>query len=319
MAVTIRSIGLPALLVVCSTASVTVAGRPATVAFRIDGPRVAITIGGRPFAVYVFSDPAIRRPYFTAVKAPTGQQVTRHHPPRPGVDSTDHATMHPGIQLAFGDLGGADFWRNKASVIHEEFVEKPRGGPATGRFTVRQRYVAGKRTVCREVCRHTVLVRPYGILLTYDSQFWSDESDFAFGDQEEMGLSVRVDRELRVRGGRGVITSSEGRRNEKAVWGRQALWCAYGGIRGKNHVGAILMPFPGNFRACWFHARDYGFLAANPFGRRAFTRGKASRVVVKRGRKFRLRYGVLIHGSPADKPVEPGVAYADYLDVIGNK
>ena len=76
---------------------------------------------------------------------------------------------------------------------------------------------------------------------------------------------------------------------------------------------------PGNFRACWFHARDYGFLAANPFGRRAFTRGKASRVVVKRGRKFRLRYGVLIHGSPADKPVEPGVAYADYLDVIGNK
>jgi hypothetical protein len=64
-------------------------------------------------------------------------------------------------------------------------------------------------------------------------------------------------------------------------------------------VGLKIMCDPGNFRPTRYHARDYGFVAANPFGRKCFKAGDESKVVVKPGETLRLRYGVLIHDSPA--------------------
>jgi hypothetical protein len=268
------------------------------------GPgRLEIAVGGAPFAVYVYEDPAIPRPYFAHVRAPGGIQVTRTHPPVEGKDATDHATVHPGIWLAFGDLGGADFWRNKGRVRHEHFV----GEPAEGSFTVVNRYEAGERLICRETCRVSVRVRPGGTLLVIDSAFTAAGEGVAFGDQEEMGLGVRVATPLAVRAG-GRITNSEGRQNEKGTWGREADWCDYSGKEG----GLLLMPDPGNFKRCWFHARDYGVLVANPFGRKAFTKGEPSRVPLKPGEPFRLRFGVLAHGMPFD----PKAAYEDFLGVL---
>jgi hypothetical protein len=56
-----------------------------------------------------------------------------------------------------------------------------------------------------------------------------------------------------------------------------------------------------NIRPSWFHARDYGLIVANPFGRKALTKGDESRIVVPRGEAFRLRFAVYLHGG-ADKP-----------------
>lgn len=305
------------LILVFMSVSLAIGGEPAGVTFKTLTDRLEISVAGQGWANYVFRDKKTLRPYFTNVSALTGQQVTRHHPPRPGVDSNDHATMHPGIHLAFGDLGRVDFWRNRGRVLHDKFVDQPTGGLRAGQFSVRNRYVDGDRTVCVETCRHEILVRPGGVLLIYDSRFESGESDFYFGDQEEMGLGVRVARELRVEGGKGWILDSEGRRNGKAVWGKTARWCAYGGVIGQHHVGLALMPHPQNFRPSWFHARDYGFLAANPFGRRAFTRGKSSRLVVKRGKTFRLRYGVLVYSVPAGQQPDLNAAFRDYVGLPG--
>jgi hypothetical protein len=104
----------------------------------------------------------------------------------------------------------------------------------------------------------------------------------------------------------GKILDGAGRVNEKQVWGRQADWCDYAGDRG----GVMLMPDPGAFRRSWFHARDYGLLVANPFGRRAFTGGEPSRVVVEKGKTLALRFGVLIH----DGDFEPQAAYRDFIE-----
>jgi hypothetical protein len=72
---------------------------------------------------------------------------------------------------------------------------------------------------------------------------------------------------------------------------------------------------PENFRPSWFHARDYGMLEANPFGRQAFGKGEKSSVVIKPGEKMRLRYGVLLHsGAEGSRPDLPA-AYADYVKV----
>jgi hypothetical protein len=220
--------------------------------------------------------------------------------------------------MAFGDISGCDTWRNRAKVVHEEFVEKPAGGPGKGTFAVRNAYLAegeGKKAVCREVCRFTFLVRPSGYLLIWDSTFSSEEGEFTFGDQEEMGLGVRVATMVSVKGG-GTILNADGSKNERRVWGEAADWCDYSGILHGQRVGITLMADPANFRRSGFHARDYGLLVANPFGRKAFRKGNVSKVAVEKGKPFRLRYGVLLHaGSPLDTP-NLEAAYADFIQLV---
>lgn len=260
--------------------------------------RVRIVVGDKPFAAYIYRDETVRRPFLAHVRAPHGVQVTRNHPPQEGQDATDHAAMHPGIWLAFGDLSGADFWRNRGAVEHVEFVAPPTGGRDGGQFAVRNRYVADGRTLAEETCRIAIRREPSGVLVLWDSAFRADE-EFTLGDQEEMGLGVRVATPLEVRNG-GRIFNGDRQENEAQVWGPQADWCAYEGEVDGRRAGIALMPHPENFRRSWFHARDYGLLVANPFGQNAFTGGEAGRVVVPADEPFRLRFGVLIYEGTVD-------------------
>ena len=275
-------------------------------------------IGGQHFARYVFKDDDISRPYFCDVNAPGGIQVTRNHPPIEGVDRTDHATYHPGLWLTFGDISGSDFWRNRARTDHVEFVQEPRGDEGTGYFAVRNEYRAAENgdILCTEVCRYTIKILARRYLLIWDSEFSSEQGDFYFGDQEEMGLGIRVATPISVRKG-GEMVSSEGGINESGIWGKQAGWCDYRGTVDGRCVGVTLMPSPGNFRRSWFHARDYGLLVANPFGQNAFTKGMKSKIIVPKGESFRLRFGVLIHASEKGQELDLQAAYKDYLARTG--
>lgn len=286
-------------------------------AFRFDqtADKVVVRLGSQPVAAYVFRDREIPRPYFTDVRTASGMPVTRHHPPREGIDATDHATLHPGIWLAFGDLNGADFWRNKAQVQHDGFLEAPQAKGPQAEFTVRNRYRSGATVVCTETCLHRFATHPSGWLLTYESSFSGDEL-FAFGDQEEMGLGVRIASTLTAKSGKGEIVNSRGQRNEATVWGQTADWCDYRGTQDGRCLGLLVMPDPQNFRPCWFHARDYGFLAANPFGRNAFTRQPKSRIEVKPGERFQLRFTVLIHDTPDTQPFDAQAAARASLDQL---
>ena len=256
-----------------------------------------ITVDGHPFATYRWHDDQVRRPYFENLHAPNGVQVTRKHPPGEG-DATDHATMHPGLWMAFGDISGRDFWRNKNDVEHVGFSERPHAEGNRGGFAALHRYRADNNVVCEETCRVRLVARPASYLLVWDSQF-SGQHDFYFGDQEEMGLGFRVATPLAVKHG-GQIVNSDGQLDEKQVWGKQADWCDYHGTIGGQAVGILLVPDPKNLRRSWFHARDYGVLVANPFGQSAFTKGTKSRIVVKAGEILRIRFALLIHGGPTD-------------------
>lgn len=261
---------------------------------------------------YVFEDARIPRPYFAHVRAPGGVPVTRSHPPDPRRDPTDHDTFHPGLWLAFGDLNGADFWRNQGRIRHDGFVAEPSGGPGRGAFAVRNRYLSpGGETICTETARYTLLVRPAGYLLLWDSRFRSDEGNLVFGDQEEMGLGIRVATPLSVDRG-GVILDSAGRRNERAVRGQQPDWVDDSGKDGELVAGITLMTDPRNVRRSWFHVRDYGLVVANPFGRQALTGGDRSQVLVRRGESFHLRFGLLFHAARAEHPVDLNAAYQDF-------
>lgn len=285
--------------------------------FYIANPGTTLNIGfdGRQVASYVYRHDQVKRPFFANVKAPGGVQVTRNFPPVQGKNSTDHGTMHPGFWLAFGDLDGTDFWRNKGTVVHEGFEQSPKAETDKLSFSVRNQYQRPDgSTVCHETCKYTLLVRKAGFLLLWDSTF-SSPREFYFGDQEEMGLGIRVATPIRVVAG-GTILDAEKRRNGKQVWGKASSWCDYSGIVNAQRVGITIFCHPDNFRRSWMHARDYGALVANPFGRKAFGKGATSRVTVKKGERFRLRYALLLHANPKDKRPNLQAAYVDYLQLV---
>jgi hypothetical protein len=280
--------------------------------FRSEDTKLIITVNDKPIATYVYSDSKIPRPYFAHVKTLDGVQVTRHHPPLVGKDRVDHDTMHPGIWIAFGDLDGSDFWRNKAKIVHVSFLEEPVGGNEMGAFVEEKHYLRADGTLaCKELFRCSVYARNDGYLLGCDSTFYGD-TEFYFGDQEEMGLGLRVATAISEVNG-GQLLDSEGRKGAKRIWSHAAAWCDYGGTVGDQRIGMTLMCHPGNFRESWMHARDYGFVAANPFGRQSMKKGPASKMVVKAGEELRLRYGIWVHHGPCGRQPAYDAAFANYL------
>lgn len=299
---------------------------PPTVRLAREPGQITITVGEQPFARYVYEDDRIPRPYFCEVHTPDGIEVSRNHPPIEGVDRTDHPTYHPGLWLAFGDISGADFWRLKAKVDHDGIVEEPKGESGRGSFAVRNIYQSRQDEICREVCRYRLEVVPpdelgggssSAYLFFHESEFYSDQNDFVFGDQEEMGLGVRVATPISGKED-GVVTNSEGGKTEQGTWGKIADWCDYSGPLEDRRIGMTLIPHPENFRKCWFHARDYGVLLANPFGEKVFTDcEKPSAIPVKKGERFPLRYGVFIYSTEPGNEDLPAKGYAAYLKRIG--
>ncbi len=272
-------------------------------AFTQTADRLAITLGARPAAEFVFRDEKILRPYFANVHTPEGRKVTRNHPPVAGLDANDHATMHPGIWLAFGDISGQDFWRNKARIEHVRFVEPPTVKKHRLTFaTENVLRTTNGAPMCSLTNRFDLIALTNAWLLIWDATFRSQDNDFAFGDQEEMGFGARVATAMTEENG-GLIESSARLNTAKSTWGQPAEWCDYSGTVDGHSVGIMLMSDPQNLRPSWWHNRDYGLMVANPFGREAMKQGAKSVVTVKRGESFRLRFAAAIHegnSSPLD-------------------
>ena len=107
--------------------------------------------------------------------------------------------------------------------------------------------------------------------------------------------------------------NSNGDVNEN-LWGKPAKWLLY---RGKinDHLAAISMfDHPDNLRhpTTW-HARDYGLIAANPFGWHHFLSREpgAGEWTLRQGKTLTLRYRVNFHvGNPTTDTIR--LLYASF-------
>ncbi len=301
------------LLSFLSLASFAVAAGEFAVEQRDD--RLVITHDGAPVAHYVFKDAKILRPYFAHVHTPDGIQVTRNHPPVAGTDAADHDTMHPGLWLAFGDISGQDFWRNKSTIRHERFTSKPLVSKGQLSFATASTMIATNgETLAKLNSSFTLLTLLDGYLLTWNAAFTPATDNFAFGDQEEMGFGIRVATPISEKNG-GLVKNSDGLTGAKNAWGKTAAWCDYSGVLRNRLVGITVLANPKNFRSSLFHSRDYGLVVANPFGQKAFIKtAEPSRVPVERGKTFTVCFAAFIHATPTNRPPDITNAFGAFTN-----
>ncbi len=306
-------------LVVLATlmSATTVRAETPAVEFQSEPGQIVVTAGGKPVATYVYSDPKTPRPYFAHLHAVGGPQLTRNHPPHPD-DAQDHDVLHPGMWFALGDLSGSDNWRLKARVAGGEFVTKPSSDAKEGGFTVRNQYLAndGKQTLCTEDCRYRFVPRPWGCLLIADSTLTARMDGCRFGDQmEEMGLGVRMATPLVVNAKKGgQILDSEGRINEQDVREKLADWCDLNGKLGGQKAGITLMADPQNPRKTWWHARNYGFAAANLFHAHP-SRTENMPIGLNAGQSLRIQYGIALHRDQDGTTYDPAEVFKEFVSL----
>ena len=96
-----------------------------------------------------------------------------------------------------------------------------------------------------------------------------------------------------------TLTNSNGETILEA-WGKRAKWAAYSGPDEKGQAVVVaILDDPLSFRhPTHWHARDYGLLAANPFGIHDFEKMKDKTIgnlVLHKGDALLLNYTVIIH------------------------
>ena len=252
-----------------------------------------------------------RVPYLDPLLSPGGACLTRHWPMRDDAptEEKDHP-HHRAFWLSHGDVNGFDFWAWKGAgdpkIEHRGFSDSKAGGNSAS-FTVDLAWTAGGKTHLLEKRTYSFTKSDSDSLeIQVASLLTAAEVDVTFGDTKEGFIALRVDRSLRLKGpeAKGHIVNSEGLA-DMACWGKRANWVAFTGPDETGQPAVVaLMDHPSNLRhPTWWHARDYGLLAANPFGIHDFE-GKPDKTlgnqILKKGDSLTFRYLVVLHHGSVD-------------------
>jgi len=262
------------------------------------GDRLHVEIGGQLFTEYWYKDAP--RPYMYPVIGPTGDPMTRNWPMKevPG-EPTDHV-HHRSLWYAHGKVNGQNFWSEAKSfgkIVHQKFL-KIESGDDLGVVQSQNQWVAANGDpVCEDVRTIRFYNRPGERLLDFDVTLKATNGPVTMGDTKEGSMAIRVAPTMQLKGGQGHIVTSEGAR-DKDAWGKRAAWCDYYGPVNGKIVGVAIFDHPQNPRhPTWWHVRDYGLFAANPFGAHDFEKQPvgAGDLTIPAGGILALRYQFYFH------------------------
>jgi len=262
-------------------------------------------------------------PFFWPLYAPDGTTTTRAWPM--DKDLPEKKKDHPHHHSAWfthGDvipegmkfktkkgIEGVDFWtetKGTGGKIICTKVEQPKNGPAGSSIATHNEWrLAEGEKVMDETRKITFYNFGKAYLIVLDIDLEASVCPITFADTKEGTMAIRIHTDIAVEQGKGgKMQNAEGQINEKPIWGQKSAWCDYSGKVGSSVVGVAILDDPANpYAACW-HARDYGLMAANPFGRDKHakfpaTKGNNTLVRLAKGEHLHLRYGLLVHNGDA--------------------
>jgi hypothetical protein len=312
------------------------AGSDSPVKFERHGDQVTVEIGGKPFTTFYFG-PESPKPYLHPLRSAEGTIITRGYPmvkDIPG-ESRDHP-HHRAMFFTHGDINHIDFWgegmptkaQQTAGGVYYSSEELPKGRTV---FRKLEEMKSGPDSGTLRALFD--LVGPDGKAIGSEAQeytFRGDDSsrtiDCAFtitadkgvplkmGDTKEGTFAIRVVKALEKPNVK--MLNSEGKVGEKDIWGKRADWVDYSGAVSGEELGVAIFDNPGNIKhPTYWHARDYGLFAVNPFGEHDFYNDpkRDGSVGIPAGQSLTLRYRVFIHhGDAAEARVAD--AYKQYAE-----
>jgi hypothetical protein len=273
---------------------------------RLAKDSISITVDGKPFTVFHYGAES-GKPYLAPLRSASGKIVTRRFPMEQAAgDSTDHL-HHTGLWFSYDDVNGVKFWENDPSYTHPnmgkivvrsaDFKDGDRAG--TLATVLEWRDSKGKVLILEN---RNMIFRSDPNLRIVDFEIALNPlEDLTFGDTKEGAFAIRLAESLIEKKG-GKITDADGRTGMAQVWGKRSNWVDYSGEVEGEKLGVAIFDHPRNQRhPTYWHARDYGLFALNPFGAHAFDPTQPeSQWKVPRGQKLVFRWRVVIHAGDAE-------------------
>jgi hypothetical protein len=293
------------------------------------GNMLEFKIGDKPVGRYLF-DPSQVRPHFHPLYTQEGKHLTRAYPMQKNVpgETTDHIHHrgcwigHQIVMLEAKTPGekplNANFWAEAVNPLQQHQgkqlctkTEEPKIGSGQASIVTHNTWQTTSGAKVLEEKR-TLHLFDLGTaqLIVFDIDLHASEGALTFGDEKDGFMAIRVADVMCEKNKKGgLLENAEGKqhmgvsdnKDRQGCWGLRSAWVDYSGMIDSQAVGVTLFDHPKNpVPACW-HARDYGLLTANPFGRKHAKFPDAQGDVVKfaKGEHLIFRYGVLIHPGNA--------------------
>lgn len=295
------------------------------------GNMVELKVGEHAVGRYLF-DPSQPRPHFHPLYSTEGKAITRAYPMVKDVtgETKDHIhhrgcwVGHQIVMLESKEPGqkplNVNFWAEMVDPTKQQLgkqictrVEEPHNSAGHAWVVTHNTWQTATGTKVLEEKRTLHLVNLGNAqLIVFDIDLHATEGNITFGDEKDGFMAIRVADVMAEKSKKGgLLQNAEGKqhmgggdnKDRQGCWGLRSAWVDYSGMVDGEAVGVTLFDHPKNaIPACW-HARDYGLLTANPFGRKGskFPDAQGDVARLKAGEHLTFRYGVLIHAGNAEK------------------
>lgn len=291
----------------CAGVALSSVAAPVFTAEPSDGA-IRVLADGKLFTAYVFK--GARKPVLYPLTAPDGTTLNREFPVRELAGETHDHPHHRSFWFGHGDVNGIDFWAEGPGSGTVEAEGIPETASKDGRVTIRAKnkwLAPDGKVVARDERVMQFLADGDAHCIEFAITLRSESGALKLGDTKEGTMALRLLDAFSFKNAATLARNSDGV-EQKAVWGKHARWMNYETdlpAKAGRH-GVAVFADPGNPGApTRWHARDYGLLAANPFGEKAFDpkSEKVGGFTIPEGGSATWHYGFAFYAgrkNPAD-------------------
>jgi hypothetical protein len=284
---------LPLALSVCLPAQV-----------RIATEDIAIDVDGKPFTTFHYGSNAAK-PYLSPLRSASGKIVTRHFPMEEVAGESHDHLHHRGLWFSYDDVNGVKFWENDPSYTKGHMgrivVRETKWKDGTLNAVMDWRDTAADKVLLVENREMTFYSDPKNRIIDFNITLTAATGDVTFGDTKEGAFAIRLADSFTEKKG-GKMIDADGRSKMINIWGKRSNWVDYTAEVEGEQLGVAIFDHPSNPRhPTYWHARDYGLFALNPFGQKAFDpKLEESAMKLAKGQKTTYKWRVVIHPADAD-------------------
>ncbi|MCX6302637.1 MAG: PmoA family protein [Bacteroidia bacterium] len=252
------------------------------------GSKINVTIDGKFFTSYIFSEDE-KYPFFYPVNGPvSGGSVT----------SMRNAVYPHHTSLFFGcdQVNGGNYWQeglDRGRIISVNAQILKQGGDSV---VITDECIWSRPGALSPVkdTREFIITAPSATVTQIDVEITMEMLiDVHIRKTNHSLFSARMAADLAVTSG-GTMINAEGAKGEKETFGKGSPWIDFYGKRGNAVEGLAIMQHPSNpwYPSPWF-TRDYGFISPTPM----YWPKDDAETFMEKGTQLKLRYRVLIHSG----------------------